>query len=526
MRAIESRSESAGVSTDALMENAGLAVARCARRQLGALTGVRVVVLVGPGNNGGDGLVTARHLRRWGARVAAYLYRDRPPCDSKLDAAAEAGVAISDAASDPQLERLEDLLASAHLVIDAILGTGRARPVTGVLARILAKLGDARKRSPHLRLLAMDMPTGLDCDSAELDALCVAADVTVALGFPKRGHLAFPGAGCTGKLEVADIGIPPGLEYDVRLELMTREWARSNLPDRRADSHKGSYGRAMIAAGSKNFLGAAHLAAAAATRVGAGLVTVAIPESLIGAVAPGLVEPTYVPLPESSPGVVSAAAARILLESLDGYSALLMGCGLGMAAQTQEMVREVLLTGRELPPAVIDADGLNALARTPDWRERWTREAALTPHPGEMARLSRDSAERIGRERLDVALEGAARWNKTVVLKGAHTIVAHPDGSAMIAPFANPGLATAGSGDVLAGAIAGLLSQGLSVADAASLGVYLHGLAGDAARERLGDAGMIASDLLPELPKSILRLREGGRSVTQAVVYGQDAHGC
>ena len=507
MRAIEDRSEEAGVSTDTLMENAGLAVARTARRMVGLLTGVPVVVLVGSGNNGADGLVAARHIRRWGARVTAYLCRERSTPDPKLDDARCAGVDIVAVSDDPGLNRLRCLLGSAHLAIDSILGTGRARPIQGVFKEVLGVLSDTRTDAGGPQLLALDLPTGLNCDNSEVDPACVAADVTVALGHPKRGHLDFPGADYVGRLEVADIGIPPGLDDHVRLSLLTDAWARAALPGRPGDSHKGTFGRTMIVAGSRSFLGAAYLAAASAARVGAGLVTIAIPASLVSSVAPRSVEPTFLPLPESSEGVVSPDAVHLILEALGGYSALLVGCGLGQADETRAMVEHLLLSGADLPSTVVDADGLNTLARIPGWHDRWTENGILTPHPGEMARLVGSSNFGADPGRLELARTRAREWSKTVVLKGAYTIVAQADGSAMVAPFSNPGLATAGTGDILAGAIAGLLSQGLRPETAASLGVYLHGLAGESVREGLGDTGMIASDLLPALPISIRDLR-------------------
>ena len=504
MRRIEARSETAGVSTDTLMENAGLAVARTARRMLGHLTGVSILALIGPGNNGADGLVTARYLQRWGADVTAYICRERAAPDPKLDAAIAAGVRVITATDDPNLSRLKASLSSSHLAIDAILGTGRARPIEGVFKDILTALREARSINPSLRLLAMDLPTGLNSDTGEVDPACVPSDVTVSLGYPKRGHLAFPGADFTGKLEVADIGIPPGLDSDVTLDLIDRDWAANALPSRPSNSHKGTYGRAMIVAGSRNFLGAAYLAAAAATRVGAGLATIAIPESLVSSVASKAIEPTFLPLPESSPGVVANNAAQLILDSLDGYSALLIGCGLGQAPKTRKMVEDLLLSDAPIPPTVVDADGLNTLAQIPDWPKLWPADAILTPHPGEMARLIRMSARS---DRLTIAQQSASAWNKSVILKGAYTVVAAPDGNSMLSPYSNPGLATAGTGDVLAGAIVGLLSQGASLSEAASLGVYLHGEAGERVRSALGDTGMIASDLLPQLPKVIQYMR-------------------
>ena len=512
MRAIESLSERAGVSTDALMESAGLAFARAVRRRVGHLAGVRVVALIGAGNNGGDGLVAARHLARWGANAVAYLCGRRPVPDPKLDAAALAGVDAARADCDPNMARLEDELSRAHVVIDAALGTGRSRPIGGAFADVLRRLASAKARRPLMRVAAMDLPTGVDSDSGAADPLCAGADFTVSLGFPKRGHFAFPGADFVGDLETADIGIPRGLDVDVPLDLMTREWAAARLPRHPTDSHKGTRGRAMIVAGSPRFLGAAYLAALAAARIGAGLVTIAIPESLVPSVAAKAAEPTFLPLPESARGVpASREAANVVLEESRGCDALLIGCGLGQDPAVRDMVKRVLLSERDLPPTVVDADGLNALAQTLGWHERWRSDAILTPHPGEMARLTGESRERVARARVELALESARAWNKTVVLKGAYTVSARTDGGAALSPFANPALATAGTGDVLAGAIAGLLAQGLALGDAAALGVYLHGIAGEAARARFGDAGAVASDLLAELPQAILALR-GTRS--------------
>ncbi len=508
MREIEARSEAAGVSTDTLMENAGLAVARAARRIVGPLTGAPILLLIGPGNNGADGLVSARHLRRWGANVTAYLCRRRPASDPKLEAASDVGVRIVSVLDDPQFSRLRSALKSSHLAIDAILGTGRARPIASEFKDILAALRDARRRNPGIRILAMDLPTGLDCDTGDVDPACVVADVTISLGYPKRGHLTLPGADFAGALEVADIGIPPGLDYDVSLDLIDADMASSTLPPRLSDSHKGTYGRAMIVAGSRDFLGAAYLAANAAGRVGCGLATIAIPESLVPSVAAKAIEPTFLPLPESSPGVVSGQAARLILDSLGPYSALLVGCGLGQAEETRRMVERLLLSGASLPPTVVDADGLNSLAHIQGWWKTWPDDAILTPHPGEMSRLTGQSTSS---ERLAIAQQSALEWNKTVILKGAYTVIAAPNRSAALSPFSNPGLATAGTGDVLAGAIVGLLSQGATLTNAASLAVYLHGQAGERVRASLGDMGMLASDLLLEIPKVIRDLR--GRRV-------------
>ena len=508
MRQIEARSEQAGVSTDALMEKAGLAVARRVRHHAGPLIGVPITVLVGPGNNGGDGLVTARHLVRWGARVWVYLCAQRRQPDPKLAALDERGVVVRQASEDDGLRELTNALARSHVVVDSVLGTGRARPLEGTLREVFLRLAEtAAAAGPQV--IALDLPSGLDADSGSVDPACAGAHVTVTLGYPKLGLFAFPGADKIGALEVADIGIPAGLDEDVGLELMTDAWAAANLPVRPSDAHKGTFGRTMVVAGSANFVGAAQLAVSAATRVGAGLVTLAIPSSLQAAVAAKVTEPTYLPLPESSPGEAAPEAARQIADRLEGYDSVLVGCGLGQAPGTIAMAEELLLSGSLRTPTVVDADGLNILAQSNgvDWWERLSGRAVVTPHPGEMARLTGETTGAIQKDRLGAATASARRWNKVTVLKGAYTIVASPDGSAKVSPFANPGLASAGTGDVLAGVIAGLLSQRMTLEDAAALGVFLHGAAGEVVRQELGAAGMIAGDLLPALPRAMRDLR-------------------
>jgi len=509
MRRIEDRSEALDVSKDALMENAGLSIARRIRQLLAPLIGVPVTVLVGPGNNGGDGLVAARHLHRWGASVTVYICRDRRSPDPKLDAVKAIGVPVISASSDVGLARLSALLGSAHMAVDAVLGIGSIRPIQSTLRDILTLLAKARAKRLHLRLIAIDVPSGMNADSGDADAASVPADVTLSMGYPKVGHYAYQAAPLIGELEVADIGLPPGADADAPLSLMTAAHMRTLLPQRPAASHKGSFGKTLVVAGSSNYIGAAYLAATAATRVGSGLVTIALPAAIQTAVASKATEPTYLPLPETSPGVIEPTAAADVLDTLRDCDSLLLGCGMGQADDTRRFIEAALYSDKRLPPAVIDADGLNALAQTPHWWERIPDHAILTPHPGEMARLTRMSTPEVQSDRIGIAMESAECWRKIVVLKGAYTVVAFPDGSAMLSPFANAGLASAGTGDVLAGSITGLLSQGLLPQDVAALGVYLHGLAGERVRARLGDTGMVASDLLPELPLAIKALRSG-----------------
>jgi hydroxyethylthiazole kinase-like uncharacterized protein yjeF len=508
MRRIDQLSAEAGVATDVLMENAGLAVAQESWMALGTLEERRILVLAGPGNNGGDGLVAARYLHEWGATVQVYLLKARGEDDANYRRLLEAGMSLACAEDDTGLARLDAALAEADLVVDALLGTGAARPIAGRLAEVLSRLAAARARLQPPILLAVDVPTGLNSDTGAIDPLTVAADHTVTLGFSKVGLHAYPGARYAGRVQVVDIGIPPALASDPPYELMTASGVRALLPARPPDANKGSFGRVLVVAGSENYVGAAHLAAAGAYRVGAGLVTLACPRSLHPVLASALTEATYLPLPEEEGGL-ARRAADLVLRAVTGYDVLLVGCGLGQRGATQSFVRALLfsLTGEPPPTVVVDADGLNALARTPGWWRELKASAIVTPHPGEMSRLSGRPIAEIQADRLGCAVDCAREWGKTVVLKGAHTVVAAPDGRAALSPFANPALASGGTGDVLAGAVAGFLAQSLSPFEAAICGVYVHAAAGEDARQEMGDAGPVAGDLLPLLPRAIRDLK-------------------
>jgi len=540
MRRIEKESDAAGYTYAAMMERAGTAVAKAIQSRV-EVKDKRVLVLVGPGNNGGDGLVASRVLREAGTGVQCYLFRDRPG-DPLLSTVREKDCFVALAPEDLQFRVLRRLVKGADVIVDALLGTGTARPIEGDLATILhivsseiepaensvelKKLGIPPGLPVSVRplMVALDGPTGLNYDTGALDPAAVPADVTVTFAYPKLGHLAFPGAAACGELVVADIGTDPKLADDVTLEVADVEMVRAMLPARPADAHKGTFGKAMIVAGSVYYSGAAALAAESAARVGAGLVTLCPPRSIYSTVASKLTEVTYWPLPDNT-GVLKPEAVRVLGEKVSGYQSLLVGPGLSTEKETVEFVH--LLLGLEpaakkarigfqpvsaepeadrlaLPPLVVDADALNALAESSDWSKRLPRLSILTPHPGEMARLMKlEDKSSIGADRAGVARRMAAEWGHVVILKGAFTVIAHPEGRVVELPFANPALATAGSGDVLAGAIVGLLAQGLAPFDAAVCGAYLHALAGEIARREIGDAGVLASDMLARLPAAI-----------------------
>ncbi|MBC8248128.1 MAG: NAD(P)H-hydrate dehydratase, partial [Anaerolineales bacterium] len=536
-----------GLSYATMMENAGRAVAEACQR-MGAAD-KRILVLVGPGNNGGDGLVAGRYLHDAGAYVTFYVWKRRAEGDENLRLAAERDIPTLWAEEDDGLATLRRLLVESDVIIDALLGTGVSRPIGGSLKEILTVVGEAirgrrgtkRKEealfSPSLPsftalpslpvLVAVDVPTGLDCDTGAIDSAAVPADLTVTFGFPKRGQFLFPGADYVGQLIVVDIGIPPHLADDVQMELATPEMVRDLLPPRPLGAHKGTFGKALVVAGSVNYTGAAYLASAAATRVGTGLVTLALAESIHPILASKLSEVTFLLLPQDM-GVLIPDAIKVLAERIQDYDALLLGPGLGHEKETVQFVQQLLnvepgTRGRigfrtdeeakegklSLPPLVVDADGLNALADTPNWWEQLKGLSILTPHPGEMSRLTGLPVREIEADRLGVARQMAEKWQQVIILKGAYTVIADPEGRVVINPFANPGLATAGSGDVLAGAIVGFLAQGLAPFDAALVGAYVHGLAGELVRKELGGAGMVAGDLLPMLPKVIKLLCQG-----------------
>jgi NAD(P)H-hydrate epimerase len=328
----------------------------------------------------------------------------------------------------------------------------------------------------------------------------------VALGVSKAGLHTLAGADYAGTVEVVDIGLPAEAVGALPVELLNPRWVRERLPARPSGANKGSFGRVLVVAGSGRYPGAARLASLAALRTGAGLVTLACPAGAEQLIAPNASEVTYLPLAERA-GFVSPKAAVAVAAALPSYDALLLGPGLGQGPAQESFVRQLLVSLEEnAPPVLIDADGLNNLAKLPRWWERLRARCALTPHPGEFARLTRRAIGDIQSNRLAAARAAAGEWHQTLVLKGAYTVVAG-DGVAAVNPYANPALASAGTGDVLAGVIAGLLAQGLSLFDAASCGAYVHAAAAEGLRAETGDSGLLAGDLLSELPRTIRELR-------------------
>jgi NAD(P)H-hydrate epimerase len=482
-----------------------------------------------------------------GAAVNLYVWKRNTKGDKNWELARARDIPATFLADDADWQKLHALLSEADVVVDALLGTGVTRPIEGDLKQLLGEVRgviDRRRQPGEGRLVApaeglahrnapatvaLDLPSGLNSDDGVLDPAALPADMTVTLAAVKRGHTLFPGAEAVGKLVVGDIGIPADLYADIALEMATPAQIASLLPVRPAGAHKGTFGKALVVAGSVNYTGAAYLAAGSATRVGTGLVTLAPPQAIYPIVAARLAEATFLLLPHDM-GVLAPDAVKVLSEKVKDYDALLLGPGFGQEKPTEEFLDQLLggqkvarsrrlgfareeveekaAEGLKLPPLVVDADGLNLLAKLEDWPQVLPSETILTPHPGEMARLMGCETSEVQADRIGCATQMAARWGHVVVLKGAYSVVASPEGRVTLLPFANPAMATAGSGDVLAGAIVGMRAQGLAPFEAALVGAYLHGLAGELARDALGDAGVVAGDLMAMLPLAMRRLKE------------------
>ncbi len=503
---LERRSADVGAPPDFLMENAGLATADYARDLLGDIKDRSVMILIGPGNNGGDGLVAARHLHDWGAKVHLFMVKRKTENDKNFALDMKRNIPWIDALAEENWTTFKGILSSTDLFVDSLFGTGKIRPFEGLLKKLLATVVKEKSSRPAMKILAVDLPSGMNADTGDVDPVTLTADLTVTFACPKIGLFEFPGAANIGKLEVADIQIPEYLSDHINTELITAAMIRSLLPQRPLNANKGTFGKLLVVAGSINYVGAAYLACEGAMRVGTGLVTLATPKSVQPMIANRLAEVTHLPLGEFS-GFINAEAISTIEDQIQNYDAVLLGCGLGQHTDTKAFV-EKLISSDELTrkPIVIDADGLNILAEIDKWPN--LGQAILTPHSGEMARLTDKTVSEIQENRSETALEFAAKWNQTVVLKGAFTVIASPEGKARICGVANPGLASAGTGDVLAGAIAGFVAQGLPAFDAATCGVYLHAMAGELVKAEIGDTGMIATDLLIALPIVIKELKE------------------
>jgi len=507
-----STTERYGVPSLALMENAGRAVVDFLEERFGPLPDQRIAVVCGRGNNGGDGLVVARLLRDRGLQPRVILLADPNAVkgDARVNLDRLASSSLPEVVVHPDAwRRLRQTLTGTSVLVDAILGTGLSKPLEGFLLDVVRDLNAAL---PQARAVAVDLPSGISADSGELIGECVRADASVTFTAPKIAHVFPPACQCVGEWFVKQIGTPPAaLEQDpgLRLNLISPDEMNWLVEPRKVDAHKGSFGHVLILAGSMGKTGAAAMTAKAALRAGAGLVTVATARSAQPIVASLGMEFMTEPLPETDAGSVSLRAldGGRLDKLVEGKSVLALGPGIGTTPETAELVRSVV--NRYDVPVVLDADGLNAFTGCIGSLHSDGRVRVLTPHPGEMARLTGLSIFQIQAHRVDSTRGFAQRHGVHVVLKGFRTLVGAPDGQVWVNPTGNAGMATGGTGDVLTGMIAGLLSQFVSrhITDVVTAAVYLHGLAGDLAANEMGQSSMIAGDLLAAIPRAFRELR-------------------
>ena len=527
MVAIEKAANDSGLSYAAMMRNAGSGLAyeiwqmfAFSHNQDNA---PEVLGLVGPGNNGGDTLVALTWLAERGWPTTAYLVRRR--ADDLVAAYRAMGGTVIQASEDAEFDALAAALSGADVLLDGLLGTGFHLPLREGMARVMEAVRailDELDLPPLV--VAVDCPSGVDNDSGEAAETCIPADITVTMAAVKQGLLKFPAHHYVGELRVVDIGLPPDLPA---LQAVTREVADEDmvlnyLPARPDDAHKGSFGTALIVAGSVNYTGAAFLAGQAAYRIGAGLVDMAVPAPLHGVLSGSFPEAVWLLLPHEM-GVVAESALDVLPKHLQKATALLVGPGFGLEETSRRFLEGLLQGGPartsagigfvhqdkaaaavrdwRLPPLVVDADGLKLLAGLKDWHTLLPPASVLTPHPGEMSVLTGLSRDAIQSDREAIARRCAAEWGQIVVLKGAFTVVAAPDGRVTLIPVATAALARAGTGDVLAGLITGLLAQGVPPYEAAVAGAWIHAAAGLYAADEMGQsASVLAGDVLAAVP--------------------------
>ncbi|MBR4908616.1 MAG: NAD(P)H-hydrate dehydratase [Acidaminococcaceae bacterium] len=508
MRALDrAAEEEIGIPGLVLMENAGRAVADASEKLLGSCSHKKIVIFAGKGNNGGDGSGAGRWLHNRGAELilvlaglaeelsgsAADELQYYLTCSAQL-------LEVTDADDNLQFAEIEKYLIQADLIIDGLLGTGFNGKMRSLFGRLCRCINQAKANNPNCRVLAIDIPTGVNADTGAADKDAVRADMTVTMALPKLGLYLYPGADCVGELRVADIGMPASLlkEAAGNRFLITKDRVKAMLPERPKNAHKGTAGRVAVAAGSYGYVGAAALCSFAAVKGGAGLVTLLTPENAREVLAVKLTEVMVKGLPAAEDPLVSSAAMDVVSEVLEKADVLAIGPGFGISEETGNLVREILATSHV--PCVIDADAITALQNHTELLSHMLAEKVLTPHPGEMARITGLPVATVERERVEVARSYAEKWQAVIVLKGVPTVVALPDGTVFLNTTGTPAMATGGSGDVLTGLISALIGQGLPVADAAVAGVYLHGLAGELAAK--GSIGLAASELLSMIPEA------------------------
>lgn len=498
MQEIDRRAiEDLNIPSLVLMENAGMCVTEEIERRCGDIP-VKVTSVCGPGNNGGDGIVAARHLFELGHEALVFLTAPKSSLSkdnrTQLKTAADIGVPVQSIPRGGSLEKLRARLAESDFIVDALFGTGMTRELTG----ICRKLVDVINEAPGT-VVSVDIPSGLNGLTGHPAGSAVMADVTVTFAFPKLGLAVFPGAAYAGEVVVGDIGIPAVASQHMEFEGFFTDPSHvcKAFGPRWPDAHKGTYGHLLVVSGSIGRVGAGILASEGALRSGVGLVTLALPASSVTTADAAAVEVMTEPLPETQAGTLANSGFQAVKKLILERSALAIGPGLSVNDETVALVRDVLV----LPgfPVVVDADALNAIAGDIESLRSRNAYTVLTPHPGEMGRLLGSTTEQVQADRVGAARECAARTAAVVVLKGARTVIAEPGGRYYINLTGNPGMSKAGSGDVLTGMIGALLARGLDPVLSSVASVYLHGAAGDFAADLLTEHSMTAGDVLNEI---------------------------
>jgi hydroxyethylthiazole kinase-like uncharacterized protein yjeF len=499
--------EECGIPGICLMENAGRAAAELLVRYFPGACAGSIAILAGGGNNGGDGLVIARHLKNWGMPVKVYLFSSidevKGDAGTNLRSWLAMGGELVEVVFKGDFAGIKKEFSKASLMVDAIFGTGLHAEVKGFLKDTISFVNSLPQP-----VMAVDIPSGLDASSGKVLGEAIRADLTVTFGLAKIGQVTEPGVSHAGQLEVIDIGIPRHLIQEAAIKtylIDLDELAMGLLDPRPAQSHKGDYGHLFVLAGSPGKTGAAALVCSGALRIGAGLVTLGIPASLNPILEAKLTEAMTAPLPDAGSGYLTADAVERIYQLLEGKTAVALGPGISTELTVQEVIAK--LASETTLPLVIDADGLTALVSRSAILKQSKGSMILTPHPGEMARLAGITTQEVQADRITVAKSCAASYNAIVVLKGNRTVIATPDQEVYINPTGNPGMATGGTGDVLTGMIGGLLAQGLPPLEAAKWGVYLHGLAGDIAAQEIGEIPLIASDIIDYLPDALTEVK-------------------
>jgi len=495
-----------GITREILMENAGEASYFVILKEFG-VKGKKFVIFCGAGNNGGDGCVVARKIHSTGGEVKVFFLGER----DKLEGSAKTNLGIIskmpiEVCDVKSIEQTKEAVSGCDAIVDAIFGTGLTREVARIHKDAIQLINENRKK-----VFSIDIPSGVNGDTGQVMGSAVRSDYTITYGLPKIGNMLYPGFDLCGELYVSHISFPPSLYNTDSIKVQINDLVE--LPQRDSDTYKGSYGKALFIAGSSNYLGAPYFSALSFLKAGGGLSYLATPKSIPPFLASKGSEIVFIPQRETSSGSLARESLEELVELSKMVDMVVMGPGLSLNEETQELVRE--LVRKIETPLLIDGDGITAIARDKKFIVERKAETILTPHSGEMSRLTQMEVDEVNKDKVNVLQKTASELNATIVLKGAHSLIGYPDETVYINTSGNPGMATAGSGDVLTGAIAAMYGLGLPLRDAVRMGVFMHGLSGDLVAIEKGEDGITAQDILDYLPNAVRYYRENFQQLSE-----------